>query len=405
MKRMDVDVSWLPPDTARVISTLVHDLLARHPQLSGFQLAGSYWNRMSQLPGADIDLRRYGKVDAAKEDDRVAANAVSFRYRGRLIDLAEWMFGDVGKPATLSLQASVSFVRAPILWERGHTLRTARRSILRQLQRPHWRRQAVDAAFARCLSRLSELLVADRHVGSLFTSYVPLTRFRYFTHVLYTLVDEMAGLLSVLDFRPPSLSRKAILEIQDCLSAVGSGDLVQRADAATGCERFDSSVAASWQRTLDEAYEAVSGITARALVKRRYYTTAVEAFARARRHRAMALPVVRGLEECYRACEFIPPRWLAVTLSTNRRSQANYRHARVFIDSTANRVISELGFDPPLIGRRLNEALSVIRALQRRRDHLLTHFDRRFAESYESLTQQSRWNGHEGLLSASGCAT
>lgn len=380
---MDIDVSWLPRDTARVISTLLHDLLATHPQLTGFQLAGSYWNRSSQLPGADLDLRRYGKVDAAKDDERVAFSAVSFRYRGRLVDLAEWQFGDVGEPETLSVQGAVSFVRAPILWERGQTLRTARRNVLRQLQIRRWRHQAVDRAFARCLARLSELLEANRQVSSLFTSYVPLTRFRYFTHVFHTVLDEMAGLLSALDFRPPSLGRKAILEIQDCLSAVGCGDLVPRADAAIGCERFDSSVAASWQRTLEETYEAVAGITARALVKRRYYTTAVEAFARARRYRAMALPVVRGLEECYRASEFIPPRWLAVTLSRNRSSQSNYRQARAFIDSTVSRVISELGFDPPLVEQRILEARSVIRALQRRRSRLLAHFDRRLVELVE----------------------
>lgn len=387
MNRMDIDVSFLPRDTARVISSLLQDLVATHPRLSGFQLAGSYWNRTSQLPDADIDLRRYGKVDPAKEDDRVAANGVSFRYRGRLIDLSEWVWGDVGEPATLSLRDAVSFIRAHIVWERGHALRTTRRRIVHQLQSRRWRQQAVDAAFARCLSRFSELLVADRHVGSLFTGYVPLTRFRYFTHVFYTIADEMAGLLSVIDFRPPSLSRKAILEVHDGLSALDCGDLIPRADAAVGCERFDSSAAASWQRTLDEAYEAISRITAKALVKRVYYITAIEAFARARQYRAMALPVVRGVDECYRACEFVPPRWIAVTFSNNRRRESMYRQARAFIDSTANRVIEELGFDAPFVGRRITEALSVIRALQRRRNHVLAHFERRFADSVELIAR------------------
>jgi hypothetical protein len=373
---MDIDVSGLPRDTARVVSTLLPDLLEKHPRLTGFQLAGSFWNRTSQLPGADIDLRRYGKTDAAKQDERVAASAVTFSYRGHLVDLAEWPLGDVREPASLSLRDAVSFGRAHILWERGHALRAARQDVLRQLQKRRWLLQAVDQAFVRCLSRLSELLMADRQMGSLFTSYVPLTRFRYFTHVFYTMLDEMAGLLSALDFRPPSLSRKAILEIEDCLKAVGADDLISLADAAIGCELFDASIAASWRRTLGEVYDAVSGITGGLLVKRRYYTAAVDAMARARRYRALALPIVRGLEECYRACEFIPPRWLAVTFLNNRNNRARYREARALVDSTTNRVMSDLGFEPPSVERRIAAALSFVRALRRRRKHLFTHFDR-----------------------------
>jgi|GEM_PF-5344260 len=371
-----IDTDGLPAATAEVIEALVEALLAAHPGLTGFQLAGSYWNQSSQLPDADIDLRRFGEVTPG--DRRVSGWQVLFEYRGRLIDLAEWVFGDLGHPQSLSLRDVTSFVRARILWERGSSLRNLRARLIGLLEDADWRRRKIDEALERCRVRFAELAAAHQHVFSLRKSVSPITDDGYFKHVFSTIVDELAGLISVLDFRPPSLARKAMLEIADGLSYLQLPLVAELVYGALGCASFEHAECRQWFEELEEVYVLTAAINGGALIKRDYHRNAIAAMMANGQYRPAIFPLWRGFEECRGACDLLTPDWLMPGSAPLMPDPGAHREIRNRIHADLARLRSRLHFGSDAqIGDRIDQSMAALEVLARHREHFYAHFGER----------------------------
>lgn len=372
-----IDTDGLPPATAAIIRALLEELIAANPGLTGFQLAGSYWNPASQLDGADIDVRRFGEVTPGA-DPRLAAWQVVFEFRGRLIDLAEWVFGDLGDPPALSLRDAVSFSRARILWARDASLHELAAQLAGLLRAPAWHRPKIDQALARCADRFAELRAAHPHVRSLRKSVSPITDSGYFKHVFYTVVDELAGLISVLDFRPPSLARKALLEIADGLSALQLPHLLDSIYGALGCAELSETHCRDWLAEVEALYLLAAAINPGVLLKRRYHLSAVHAALERGEPRAAVFPLWRALEECRSACELLPPYWLMPTATPNTSDLRLYRELRDRADAGLATLREQLGFDSEAaIADRIAQSIAVVDELSVHRARFHGHFAER----------------------------
>lgn len=373
-----IDTVGLPPATAEALRDLAEDLIATHPGLTGLQLAGSFWNPSAQLPGADLDVRRFGDVDRSRGDERVAGIIILFEHRGHLVELAEWLFGDLAEPETLSLQAAISFVRARILWERGTALHDLKTKIATLLADDAWRRRKLAEAFARCRLRFSQLESANDHLASLRTPPAAMTDDSYFKHVFYTLVDELCALVSAVDLRPPSVARKAMLEIADCLDVIGLAPLTGEIYEAFGCADFTAAECRDWYEELDALYAETASVNEAGLPKRRYHLTAIASMMDSGHERAAVFPLWRGLDECRSASDFIPPPWLKFPPGT--AGQTRYRELRKRIDDDLERLRIRLRFQTEAqIGDRIGAALAALTKLQRRSRRLNRHLDARAA--------------------------
>ncbi|HEV7428575.1 MAG TPA: hypothetical protein VGQ46_19640 [Thermoanaerobaculia bacterium] len=360
----------------------MEDLVAAHPGLCAFQLAGSYWNQASQLPDADIDLRRFGSVDRNSPDARVARGVALFEQGGRLVELAEWSFGDLDDPQSLSLRDAVSVVRAHPLWERGSWLSDRVANIRTQLLDSGWRGRKLDEAFARCEVRLLQLRAENQHLASLRTAPSAVTPASYFKHVFYTVVDELSGLISVLDFRPPSLARKALMEISDCLAAIQLSHITEAIYAAVGCADFGVTECLGWRDELESLYAQSAMVNSRGVPKKSYYITGITSMSVRGHSRAAAFPIWRGLDECMTASELLPPPWLSLPAEAEARAiivdQTEYRGLRRRIDNDLERLRIRLKFQTDSeIAARLDQSILALSELRCHSEHLKAHLDER----------------------------
>ena len=378
MTVLSFDTHVLPPATADVLAGLLEELIATHPGLTAFQLAGSYWNPSTQLSDADVDLRRFGEIDRHAGDDRVAASVVLFEYRGRLIELSEWVFGGLARPDLLSLRDAVSLVRAHLLWERGSAIRRAVDSAARRLEDERWRHDRLDAGLARIEQRFAALRAANDSLNSLRVKPSAVTDDGYFKHVYYTMADELSGFVSVVDLRPPSLARKALMEIGDCLAQMQLPRVTERIYEALGCAGFDDAECLRWRGELDALYDGVAAVNPEGLLKRRYHLTAIAAMIERGHGRAAAFPLWRGLDECRAALDFIPPPWLnfptAARFPSTAAERLEYRELRRRVHDALERLRVRFGFGSDAeIATRIEQGIAAVAELRSHADVLSEH--------------------------------
>jgi hypothetical protein len=360
---LGIDTGPLPSSVANAVEDVLRDLLATHPGLTAFQLGGSYWDVSSQLPAADVDLRRFGEIRQDAEDPRVAAPITRFHHGGVLIELAEWIYGDLNEPASLSLRDAVSLARSHILWERGSRVRQLVEAARLQVADRDWRDRKLDEELASCQSRFSGLLAANRCMSSLFMPPAATTDDHYFKHVFYTLVDYFSGLLSAIDLRPPSLARKAMMEIADCLVAADLPELVDPMYEALGCGDFDLAECLQWRDEVAAVYAMTEG-AGLTVSKREYHMAGIAAMLERGHWRAAVFPVWRSLDECR---------------MTSEGQTAGALRNRIARD--LERLRFRLRFsDEASITERIVRCQDVLRMLVAQRERLRSHLDDRVAQ-------------------------
>ncbi len=275
----------LAADAAATVARLLGSFQARHPRMDGFILHGSYHEPSRQLPAADIDIHWIGAHEPSGEDDPARKSLLV--VEGLEIDFHYYFWGHLPEPQTMGLPAVVSLARCHVLWERGDTFSGPALRSRGLLRDPAW----VEAAITR------ELAVMQGRQAGFRSDMATPSGCRRNLPCMSSMYWGL-GLLSPIELRAPSASRKAMNDIVDAAQSCGVGWFGAMLLESFGCARWNAADATAWAERLDQLARRLLNAEPGRYVRRAYFVQAMRALIAAGKPWAAIWPLCRGLHAC-----------------------------------------------------------------------------------------------------------
>lgn len=283
----DINTGPLLAERAAIVIELLGELIYDNLGVTGFLLHGSYWDPASQFPAADIDINWTGQATEGTAGDGLRQwNHV---HNGVHVELAPYFWGDLTKPATLSLPTIVSLVRGHVLWERAGTLSVPQATARQLLHAPAWVTEKVEAGIAAVRKFRDDWCKPE-------TVVAPIKGDWDFVRLISL---HLGGFLSAVDLRPPSAARKGFMGIMETARALELPELERAIFYAAGMDNFTHAEIDGWCERVEAACQCVAERQPdAALSSLRYYTVGAREIVRRGFGPAALWPLWRAARRC-----------------------------------------------------------------------------------------------------------